>query len=183
MLFRSLYPYDYDRYLTAKAESRAQLEQSAEAQQRQIERIQKFVSRFRYKATKAAQVQSRLKQLSKMEVIELEGPERNVRFRIPEAPPSGREVLKATDLSKCYGDLCVFDGLNFTVERGERTALVGVNGAGKSTLLRLLSGVEQSTRGTVRLGHNVKPAFYSQESAQNVDYARTIWEEARAAPH
>lgn len=178
----TLYPYDYDRYLAAKAESRAQLEQSAEAQQRQIERIQQFVSRFRYKATKAAQVQSRLKQLAKMEVIELEGPERNVRFRIPEAPPSGREVLKAADLSKRYGDLCVFEGLNFTVERGERTALVGVNGAGKSTLLRLLSGTEQPTCGAVRLGHNVKPAFYSQESAQNVDYARTIWEEARAAP-
>ena len=176
----TLYPCGYDRYVVAKAEARERLLQSAEAQQRQIEKIEKFVTRFRYKASKASQVQSRLKQLEKMEVIELDGPAKGVRFRIPEAPPSGREVLKASGLSKHYGELRVFDDLNFTLERGERTALVGVNGAGKSTLLRLLSGTEDPTDGTARLGHNVKIAFYSQESAQNVNYSRTIWEEARA---
>ncbi|MBQ9564122.1 MAG: ABC-F family ATP-binding cassette domain-containing protein [Synergistaceae bacterium] len=178
----TLYPCGYDRYLIEKQLSRERLEKSAEAQRRQVEKIEAFVSRFRYKATKAAQVQSRLKQLEKMELIELDGPAREVRFRIPEAPASGWEVLRASELSKHYGELDVFDGVSFALNRGERTALVGVNGAGKSTLLRLLSGTEPPTSGTVKLGHNVKFAFYSQESAQNLDYSRTIWEEARAAP-
>ena len=140
------------------------------------------MGRFRYKSSKAAQVQSRLKQLEKMEPIVLEGPDKGVRFRIPEAPDSGWEVLSARGLSKAYDGKQVFEGLDFSVNRGERVALVGVNGAGKSTLLRLLNGSEKPTSGAVRLGHNVRPAFYSQESAQHVDYSHTIWEEARSAP-
>lgn len=178
----TLYPCGYDRYLEEKQLNRERLEKSAEEQKRQIEKIEAFVTRFRYKATKAAQVQSRLKQLEKIEPIVLDGPAKGVRFRIPEAPASGWEVLKAENLSKHYDALDVFDGLSFTLNRGERTALVGVNGAGKSTLLRLLSGTEAPTSGTVKLGHNVKIAFYSQESAQNINYAHTIWEEARSAP-
>ena len=178
----TLYPWGYDRYLVEKELSRERREKAAEAQRKETARLEAFIDRFRYKATKAAQVQSRLKRLEKMEPIELEGPVRGLRFRIPEAPSSGREVLRARDLSKHYGDLDVFDGVTFTLERGERVALVGVNGAGKSTLLRLLSGTEEPTSGAVTLGHNVRLAFYSQESAQNLDYSRTIWEEARAAP-
>ena len=182
----TLYSCGYDRYLIEKQLSRERLEKSAEEQRRQIEKIEAFVNRFRYKASKASQVQSRLKQLEKIEPIVLDGPyggpAKGVHFRIPEAPASGWEVLKAVELSKRYGALTVFNGLNFTLNRGERTALVGVNGAGKSTLLRLLSGTEEPGAGTVKLGHNVKTAFYSQESAQNVDYAHTIWEEARSAP-
>ena len=178
----TLYPCGYDRYLVEKQLNRERLEKSAEEQRRQIEKIEAFVSRFRYKATKAAQVQSRLKQLEKIEPIVLDGGAKGVRFRIPEAPASGWEVLKASELSKHYGSLDVFDGVSFSLNRGERTALVGVNGAGKSTLLRLLSGTEEPTSGTAKLGHNVKIAFYSQESAQNINYAHTIWEEAREAP-
>ncbi|MCR5347204.1 MAG: ABC-F family ATP-binding cassette domain-containing protein [Fretibacterium sp.] len=178
----TLYPCGYDRYLVEKQLNRERLEKSAEVQRRQVEKIEAFVNRFRYKATKATQVQSRLKQLEKIEPIVLDGPAKGVRFRIPEAPASGWEVLKASELSRHYGRLKVFDGLSFTLNRGERTALVAVNGAGKSTLLRLISATEPPTSGTVKLGHNVKIAFYSQESAQNINYAHTIWEEARAAP-
>ena len=178
----TLYPCSYDRYLMEKEWARERRERAAEEQKRRVEEIERFVDRFRYKSSKAAQVQSRLKQLEKMEPIVLDGPEKGVRFRIPEAPDSGWEVLGVRGLSKRYGDKCVFEDVGFSVTRGERVALVGVNGAGKSTLLRLLSGVEEPTSGSVRLGHNVRRAFYSQESAQNVNYAHTIWEEARSAP-
>ncbi|MDR2137205.1 MAG: ATP-binding cassette domain-containing protein, partial [Synergistaceae bacterium] len=115
-------------------------------------------------------------------VYELDDSSKTVRFHIPEAPESGWQVLSVKNLSKNYGSLEVFSGLDFTVNRGERVALVGVNGAGKSTLLRLLSGVDEPSEGAVRFGHNVKHVFYSQESAQNVNYSCTVWEEARQAP-
>ncbi len=178
----TLYPCGYERYLAEKQWARERLERTADEQRRRVEEIERFVNRFRYKSSKAAQVQSRLKQLEKMEPIVLDGPDKGVRFRIPEAPESGWEVLAARGLSKSYDGKRVFEGIDFSVNRGERVALVGVNGAGKSTLLRLLSGTEEPTAGAVRLGHNVKAAFYSQESAQNVDYSHTIWEEARSAP-
>ena len=178
----TFYPCGYERYLLEKQWARERLERTAEEQKRRAAETLRFVDRFRYKSSKAAQVQSRLKQLKKMEPIVLEGPDKGVRFRIPEAPDSGWEVLGVRGLSKAYDGKRVFEGLDFSVNRGERVALVGVNGAGKSTLLRLLSGSEEPTSGSVRLGHNVRPAFYSQESAQNVDYSHTIWEEARSAP-
>ena len=178
----TLYPYSYDEYVEVKAQNQELLEKAYTQQQAKIARIESFVNRFRYKATKAAQVQSRLKQLEKIEKIEHVLLSKTVRLTIPEAPQSGWEVLKAQDLAKTYGELEVFRGVNFVLNRGERVALVGVNGAGKSTLLRLLSMTEQPTAGSVRLGHNVKFAYYSQESAQNIDYTRTVWEEARAVP-
>ena len=178
----TLYPYSYDEYMAAKEQSRELLEKAYAQQQAKIQRIESFVNRFRYKATKAAQVQSRIKQLEKIERIELAQGSKSVHLTIPEAPPSGREVLKARDLAKTYGDLQVFSGVSFVLTRGERVALVGVNGAGKSTLLRLLSMTEQPTHGSVELGRSVRAAYYSQESAQNIDYTRTVWEEARSVP-
>ena len=176
----TLYPCSYDDYIAAKEQSRELLEKAFARQQSEIQRIESFVNRFRYKATKAAQVQSRIKQLEKIERIELSQGSKSVKLTIPEAPPSGREVLRASDLAKYYDGVKVFDGVNFVVERGERVALVGVNGAGKSTLLRLLSLTEAPTSGTVKLGHNVKFSYYSQESAQNINYSNTVWEEARS---
>ena len=178
----TLYPWSYERYLIEKAGARERLEKNIQDQKDRIEQIERFISRFRYKSSKATQVQSRIKQLEKMEVYELDGPSQKVHFRIPEAPDSGWEILKVKNLSKNYGDLKVFDDVNFTINRGERVALVGVNGAGKSTLLRILSETEKPSGGGVHLGYHVKRAFYSQESAQNVDYSHTVWEEARQAP-
>ena len=178
----TLYPYGYDEYVEVKAQNQELLQKAFVQQQAKIARIESFVNRFRYKATKAAQVQSRIKQLEKIQRIELESEGRTVKLTIPEAPASGWEVLKAQDLAKTYGDLHVFSGVSFVLNRGERVALVGVNGAGKSTLLRLLSQTEQPTSGNVKLGHNVKVSYYSQESAQNIDYANTVWEEACAVP-
>ena len=176
----TLYPYGYDEYVEVKAQNQELLQKAYTQQQAKIAKIESFVTRFRYKATKEAQVQSRIKQLEKIERIELAQDSKTVRLTIPEAPASGWEVLKAQDLAKCYGELQVFSGVSFVLNRGERVALVGVNGAGKSTLLRLLSQTEPPTSGTIRIGHNVKAAYYSQESAQNIDYSRTVWEEARA---
>ena len=176
----TLYPYGYDEYVEVKAQNQELLQKAYTQQQAKIAKIESFVTRFRYKATKAAQVQSRIKQLEKIERIELAQDSKTVKLTIPEAPASGWEVLKCADLAKCYGELQVFSGVSFVLNRGERVALVGVNGAGKSTLLRLLSLTEQPTSGTIKLGHNVKAAYYSQESAQNIDYTNTVWEEARA---
>jgi ATP-binding cassette subfamily F protein 3 len=175
----TLYPWSYERYLVEKDAARERLEKTVQEQKDRIGELERFISRFRYKSSKAAQVQSRVKLLEKMEVLEFDGPSKTVRFRIPEAPESGWETLSVKNLSKSYGELSVFGGVNFTINRGEHVALVGVNGAGKSTLLRLLSGVEEPTDGVVRMGRNVKCAFYSQESARNVNYSHTIWEEAR----
>ena len=176
----TLYPFSYDEYTAAKAQSRELLEKAFARQQSEIRHIESFIDRFRYKATNAAQVQSRIKQLEKIERIELAQGAKSVKLTIPEAPPSGREVLKVSGLAKFYDGVRVFEGVNFSVERGERVALVGVNGAGKSTLLRLLSLTEAPTSGTVKLGHNVKFSYYSQESAQNINYSHTVWEEARS---
>jgi len=171
------YSCGYDKFLTEREERRARLEAEWEQQKEKIENMQHFIERFRYKATKAAQVQSRIRQLEKMEITEVEGPSKNVTFKFPESPRSGLDVITAADLEKTYGDNTVFRHLDFKIQRGERVALVGVNGAGKSTLLRLLNKSEEPTAGTVTFGLNVKRKYYSQESAQNLDYNHTIWEE------
>ncbi len=174
----TLYAMKYEAYLVEKEAARERLERTTRDQKERIEQIQRFVERFRYKATKATQVQSRIKQLEKMEIYELDAPTSTVHFKFPEAARSGWEVIGAHGLAKAYGDHTVFADLDLEIHRGERTALVGVNGAGKSTLLRLLSQTEEPTAGTVKLGHNVKRAYFSQESAQNLNYSHTVWEEA-----
>jgi len=177
----SLYKGNYSYYLREKERRREALKKEMELQRTEIKRIKAFVERFRYKATKASQVQSRLKQLEKFDLIREEGNGKTVTIRFPESPRSGKEVLTVRRLAKSYGDLNVFHDLNLTLYRGEKAAVVGVNGAGKSTLSRILSGDESPTAGEVVTGLNVKMAFFSQESAQNLDYRRTIWEEVGAA--
>lgn len=173
----NLYACGYEKYLREREERRERLEAEWEQQREKIENIQRFIERFRYKATKAAQVQSRIRQFEKMEIIDLGNTSKNVNFKFPEAPRSGLEVLKCSGLGKKYGEKRIFEGISFTLQRGERVALVGVNGAGKSTLLRLLNKSEEPSEGTVTYGLNVKKAYFSQESAQNLDYTRTIWQE------
>lgn len=173
----SFYSCGYGKFLTEREERRARLAAEREQQEEKIADIKRFAERFRYKATKARQVQSRMKQLEKIEIIEEETHTKNVNFRFPESPRSGLAVIKASGLTKRYGGNTVFSDVDLVIERGERVALVGVNGAGKSTLMRLLNHSEEPTAGTAELGLNVKRAYFSQESAQNLDYSRTVWQE------
>lgn len=177
----SIYRGNYSYYLNEKERRRAALKKEMELQRAEIKRITEFVERFRYKATKASQVQSRLKQLEKFEILREEGSGKTVVIRFPESPRSGKEVIAVRRLAKSYGHLSVFHDLNLTLYRGEKAAVVGVNGAGKSTLARILSGAEAPSAGEVVMGLNVKMAFFSQESAQNLNYRKTIWEEVSAA--
>ncbi|PKN34567.1 MAG: ABC transporter ATP-binding protein [Deltaproteobacteria bacterium HGW-Deltaproteobacteria-19] len=177
----SVFKGGYTFYLAERERRREILEQERLRREGEIRRTWEFVERFRYKATKARQVQSRIKRLERLEVLEDPGAARAVTIRFPEAPRSGREVLTVRDLSKSYGPLEVFRDLRFSVTRGDRVALVGVNGSGKSTLTRILSGDEDPSSGIVELGLNVQIGFFSQESAENLDYERTAWEEVRDA--
>jgi ATP-binding cassette, subfamily F, member 3 len=177
----TIYKGNYSYYLHEKDRRREALKKEMELQRAEIKKIREFIERFRYKATKASQVQSRIKMLEKFDVLQEEGQGKSVKIRFPESPRSGKEVLAIRGLAKSYGDLNVFHDVNFTLFRGEKAAVVGVNGAGKSTLSRILSGEEAPTAGEVGYGLNVKMAFFSQESAQNLDYRRTIWEEVNAA--
>ncbi|NPU83904.1 MAG: ABC-F family ATP-binding cassette domain-containing protein [Syntrophaceae bacterium] len=177
----SVFKGGYTAFLAERERRREALEQERLRREGEIRRTWEFVERFRYKATKARQVQSRIKRLERLEVFEDPGDARTVTIRFPEAPRSGREVLTVRDLSKSYGPLEVFRGLRFTVARGDRMALVGVNGSGKSTLTRILSGDEEPSSGAVDRGLNVQIGFFSQESAENLDYGRTAWEEVRDA--
>ena len=173
----TVYKGNYSYYLAEKERRLEALKKQMALQRAEIKRTQEFIERFRYKATKAKQVQSRIKMLERFEIIERERGERQVHIRFPEAPKSGREVVSLRQVSKSYGDLNVFKNIDLTVHRGEKLALVGVNGAGKSTLSRILSGMEDPSSGAVAFGLNVSMAFFSQESAQNLDYQRTVWEE------
>jgi len=177
----TLYKGNYSYYLAEKERRREALKKEMELQRAEIKRIKGFIERFRYKATKSSQVQSRVKMLEKFEVLQEEGSGKTVTIRFPESPRSGKEVLSVRRFEKSYGDLNVFHDVNFTLYRGEKAAVVGVNGAGKSTLSRILCGDEMPTAGEVAAGLNVKMAFFSQESAQNLNYQRTIWEEVGAA--
>jgi ATP-binding cassette subfamily F protein 3 len=177
----TVYKGSYSYYLAEKERRLEVLKKQMALQRAEIKKTHEFIERFRFKATKAKQVQSRLKMLERFELVELEKGEKRVHIQFPEAPKSGREVVSARQLSKNYGDLNVFNAIDLTIHRGEKIALVGVNGAGKSTLARILSGSEEPSSGAVNYGLNVSMAFFSQESAQNLDYQRTVWDEVRLA--
>ena len=136
------YSMGYERYVAEREAESERRERMAAEQRERAERMRRFIDRFRYKASKAAQVQSRIKQLGRMEIYDTDPPSKSANIRFPEAPRSGRSVLMAQGLTKRYGDKEVFSLLDLEIYRGQRTALVGVNGAGKSTLLRVLSGTE-----------------------------------------
>ncbi len=173
----ALYPGNYSYYLEQKELRQKQLEAEARRQNEYIERTNQFIDRFRYKATKAAQVQSRIKQLEKIEKIELETREKKVRIKFPEPPKCAFEIIKVEKLSHGYDGLPVLDNISFNLRQGEKIALVGVNGAGKSTLSRLVSRKEEPNKGKVIWGKGVSMGFFAQESRLNLDYSKTIWEE------
>ena len=159
----NIYQGNYTKYLSQKDDRRAQLEAAWRNQRIQIEHLESFINRFRAQATKAKQVQSRIKELEKIERIEIPEEEPVIHFRFPQPPPSGRMVVEAEGLSKSYGPKQVLNNVRFSIERGDRVALVGVNGAGKSTLIRLLTGAEAPTAGAVRIGHNVVTEYFAQD--------------------
>ena len=170
---------NYDEYLVARERALEIKEAAAARQDREIRRQMRFVERFRYKATKARQVQSRIRQLEKIEVIELPRATRKVRYSFPEPLRSGADVITLSDVGKAYGDNVVYRGLNLTLERGDRVALVGPNGAGKSTLLKILAGAIPIDLGERRLGHNVTASYYAQHVLDQLEPDNTPLEELR----
>ena len=177
------YTGNYSKYLEQKEERRAQLLATHRKQSERIEQLEAFITRFRYKASKARQVQSRVKELERMDRIEIPPKEKTIHFRFPQPKPSGRIVAEFDGVSKKYGDLLVFDGVKFLIERGARIALVGLNGAGKSTLLKLLAGVEPLTTGEYRLGHNADPNYFAQDQYRELDPETALLDDlANVAP-
>ncbi len=202
------YSGNYEKYLTQKTQRQEQLEAAYRNQRERIEQLQAFINRFRYQATKAKQVQSRIKELEKIARIELPEEEKNIHFSFPQPKPSGRIVAEFVGVAKSYGQRScgsdilvrpasemnrsdknvrptheVFRNVNFIIERGDRIALVGVNGAGKSTLIKLLAGSEPLTQGEYRLGHNVEFDYFAQDQYKELDQnARLIDDIGRVSP-
>ncbi len=164
-----LYSGNYSRYVTQKAQRMEQLEAAYRTQRERIEQIEMFVSRFRYQASKAKQVQSRIKELEKMERIEIPQEERTIHFSFPQPKASGRIVAEVSGVAKSYGDKEVFRDVSFMIEKGDRIALVGVNGAGKSTLIKILAGREPVNEGEYRLGYNVQADHFAQDQYKELD--------------
>jgi ATP-binding cassette subfamily F protein 3 len=177
------YTGNYDFYLRQKAERREQLEAAARNQRERIGQLEAFINRFRYQATKAKQVQSRVKELERMERIEIPPEERTIHFSFRQPRASGRIVAEAAHLSKSYAQKEIFRNVSFIIERGDRIALVGANGAGKSTLVKLLAGEEAATAGQIRLGHNVQADYFAQDQYKALDSeARVLDDLERLAP-
>jgi ATP-binding cassette subfamily F protein 3 len=160
---------NYSKYEVLKVERRTQLEAAYKNQRDKTEQLEAFINKFRYTATKAKQVQSRIKELEKIEKIEIPPDEKAIHFRFPQPKPSGRIVATFENVSKSYGSKFVFGGASFVIERGERIALVGHNGAGKSTLIKLLAGAEPVTSGEFTLGHNVAMDYFAQDQYKELD--------------
>jgi len=176
----TIYQGNFSSYLKEKGNRHELLQKEAKNQQEKIAKTEAFIERFRYKNTKATQVQSRVKMLEKMQIIKIDKAPKKAAIYFPKCPRSWEKVVSVENLAKKYEKIPVFSGLNFTLHRSERVALVGVNGAGKSTLSRLISTRERPTAGTVHLGHKVNLAFFSQESSENLNYNNSVWEEISA---
>ena len=158
-----LYTGNYEKFLTQKTQRQEQLQAAYRNQRERIEQLDMFITRFRYQATKAKQVQSRIKELERMERIELPEEEKTIHFSFPQPKPSGRIVAEFHSVAKAYGAKEVFRDVSFMIDRGDRIALVGINGAGKSTLIKLLANAEPPTAGDYKLGHNAQADYFAQD--------------------
>jgi ATP-binding cassette subfamily F protein 3 len=174
------YPGNYTLYLQERDRRVAALRAAKQRQDEEVERIEAFVNRFRYQANKASQVQSRVRQLEKIVRIQIPPQRRKISFHFPQPARSGRDLLELQQAGQCYGDHQVLCGVDLTVTRQERIALVGANGAGKSTLMRLLAGKEQPSAGLRIEGHNVELAYFAQDQAAILNPERTVLEEITA---
>jgi ATP-binding cassette subfamily F protein 3 len=181
------YTGNYDKFLSQKTQRNEQLQAAYRNQRERIEQLEVFINRFRYQATKAKQVQSRIKELEKIERIEIPPEEKTIHFKFPQPKPSGRIVAEFEGVAKTYpgkngsGPKLVFERVGFMIERGDRIALVGVNGAGKSTLIKLLAGSEPLTHGEYRLGHNVQSDYFAQDQYKELDPDARILDDLGAA--
>ena len=179
----TVYPGDYDEYLVQRQARRELLEAQARNQAKRIAEIERFIERFRYQASKARQVQSRVKMLDRIDRVVVEDEARVIRFSFPQPPRTGRRVATLKGIHKAYGDNIVYAGVDLEVERGAKIALVGPNGAGKSTLLRMLAGALAFDRGERTLGAHVAVHYYAQHQLEALTPTLTVLEELeRAAP-
>ena len=186
LTLRTLTDYvgNYSDYLVAHQARIDQLRKAKREQDEEVARVKLFIDRFRYQATKASQVQSRIKLLEKVVPVEVPPERKKIHFNFPSCAKSGRTVLEVTHARKAYGDLVVFSGLNLHIERGDRIALVGPNGSGKSTLMRILSGEEEPDAGQRTEGHNIVMQYFAQDEATRMDPEPTVYETlASGSPH
>lgn len=174
------YSGNYTSFLQQKAERQRQLEEARKSQDRKIAQTERFIERFRYKASKASQVQSRIKQLEKIERIELEQKSASIHFSFPPAPKSGHKVIELNSIRKTYGPKIVFDQFSLTIERGHRIGVVGINGAGKSTLARILGEREPFDSGERKEGTNCQIGYFAQDQAEELNPEATVLSIAEA---
>ncbi len=175
------YAGNFSFYLKESKARKEALIRQAKAQQKEIAKTKQFIDRFRYKATKASQAQSRLKQLEKVEIIEVEEDDAVMSFHFPPPPPGGNTVVRLEKACKSYGPVHLLENYDFSMAKGDRIAIVGVNGSGKSTFTRLISGTEEPDAGTFSFGHHTQVAFFSQTHADVLDNGQTVLECVEAA--
>lgn len=170
----------YDKYLRYKEERDSQLRSELKNKEKRIKEIESFVERFRFKASKARQVQSRIKMLDKIEISEVSEKENNLEMRFPPPPASGSVPIEVSHLSKYYSSLKVFSDINLEIHRGDKIAIIGPNGAGKTTFAKLIAGKIEPTSGTVKLGHNSFLSFFAQEATEDLNLENEIIDEVSA---
>jgi ATPase subunit of ABC transporter with duplicated ATPase domains len=175
------YSGNYDFYEQQRVLAERQAAAQYERQQAMLAKEMRFIERFKAQAAKAAQVQSRVKKLDKIEKLEPPARRRTLRFEFPAAPRSGDDVARVAGVHKAYGDKVVYDGLELMIRRRDRWCVMGVNGAGKSTLLKLIAGASEPDRGAVTIGASVKLGYFAQHSMELLDPERTVWETVVAA--
>ena len=171
------YSGDYDFFLKARDEERKAIEARAKKQDQRVKEAEKFIERFRSKASKARQAQSKIKLLEKMELVKTHRREKVTRFSFPEVPRSGRVVMSITGMSKGFGGISLYEDLNLTVLRGERIAIIGPNGCGKTTLLRMVAGEFEPDAGSLSPGHGVTMGYFAQHHSDMLDSRKTVLQE------